>query len=105
MLEDIHLKMICPPSHFVRMLHPPKFSAKCSGRKSSVITETHDLDLPLKQDWRGFRRGSAVTNPTSIHKDMGSIPGLAQWLRIQRCHELQYRSQTWLSPGVAVAVV
>ena len=24
------------------------------------------------------RRGSAVTNPTSIHEDVGSIPGLPQ---------------------------
>ena len=26
--------------------------------------------------------GSALTNPTSIHEDMGSIPGLPQWVRI-----------------------
>ena len=37
-----------------------------------------------------------VKNPTSIHGDVGSIPGLAitSRLRIWHCHELWCRSQT-----------
>ena len=50
------------------------------------------------------RCGSEKTNPTRKHEVAGSIPGLAQWLRIQRCHELWCRSQMRLNSHVVVAV-
>ena len=47
--------------------------------------------------------GAAEMNPTSTHEDVGSwvLSGSGIW----RCRELQCRSQTWLRPHVAVAVV
>ena len=57
-----------------------------------------------KQDSWSSHRGSAVMNPTSIHMDeVQSMPPLSR-LRIQYCHELWRRSQTWLRFGIAVAV-
>ena len=43
-------------------------------------------------------------NPTSIHEDVGSIPGLVPWIRTLCCHELWCRSQMQLGSHVAVAV-
>ena len=44
-----------------------------------------------------------LTNLTRKPEDVGLIPGLAQWVRILRCCELQCRSQTKLRSGVVVA--
>ena len=34
-----------------------------------------------RREGRSSHRGSAVTNLASVHKDVGSIPGFAQWVK------------------------
>ena len=55
------------------------------------------IGVPIVVQW--------LTNPTRNHEVAGSVPGLAQWVKIWRCHELWCRLQTWLGFGIAVAVV
>ena len=52
--------------------------------------------VPLLAQW--------LTNPTRNHEVWVRSLALLSGLRIQRCHELWCRSQTWLGSRVAVAL-
>ena len=66
-----------PWSRHPVLLHPPGPSS--AGRRDKVRPQE---GLPRKTEQvRSSLRGSAVTNPIRIHKDMGSTPRLAQWIK------------------------
>ena len=52
-----------------------------------------------------FHCVSAVMNPTSIHEDVVSIPGLTQWAKDLVLLELWYRLQKRLRSCIVVAVL
>ena len=70
--------------------------------REKLIKNFYILKKTIRHVNWNSRHGSVVMNPTSIHKDVGSISGLTQW--VKRCHELWCRSQMQLRSCLAVAV-
>ena len=50
------------------------------GMRIRRYIETLQRTWQLKEGWSSHR-GSEETNLTSIHEGVGSIPGLAQWVK------------------------
>jgi len=46
---------------------------KASQKKSSLEKKGKKEGVPIVAQW--------VTNPAGIHEDVGSIPGLTQWVK------------------------
>ena len=62
----------------------------------STIDRITKLGVPIAAQW--------LTNLTRNHEVAGSVPALAQWLRIRRCSELWCRLQMRLGSGTSVAL-
>ena len=81
--------LLLHPQHFPP--HSSSYSAEwliiyCvkDGTKYNKCSFLHVLpqNIPInwiEKNYGSSYRGSMVTNPTSIHEDVGSIPGLAEW--------------------------
>ena len=72
----------CGQSNRVLSLLPHVLHVRLSSAAGcGALLTARGLPLRLQCLFRSSCHDSAVPNPTSIHKDTGSIPGLTQWVK------------------------
>ena len=92
-LEDLHY-----PSSWLTKSYSMMLANRWTGRLMGQNTKSRNKDMAnwvftkvqrqFSEEWRVFLKmkrrrpcgGKVITNPTSIHEDMGSVPSLAQWV-------------------------
>ena len=91
-MESLFLPTLCPPHHFTDFLNN-LLDAEANMPWFFFFFYLIPLQAEEGQDWmrRSSRRVSWERNPTSIHENMGSIPGLAQWVKDLALLWLWYR--------------
>ena len=80
--------------------------SSCNSNLTPSLGTSYAMGAALKRPEKKKKKANLgvpivaqqVMNLSSIRKDVGSVPGLPQWVK------LQDRSQTWLGSDVAVAM-